>query len=93
MTSIKILLHLYGIISGRYFDEEFEMPPEFTLFDVERRIIQLYKKDISKQYLTADELLDQNYIVVVDKNGRPISKDGVLKDISEIWFLIPIAGG
>lgn len=93
MTSIKILLHLYGIISGRYFDEEIEMPEEFTLYDIEKRIIQLYKKEISEQYLTANERLNHDCIVIVDKSGRAIIKDNVLKDIREIWFLIPIAGG
>ncbi len=90
-TSIRI--HLYGVIPGKYFDLQMRLPEEFNLVDIESKVVRLYRRYISKQYITPDELLNHECIVAVDSKGRHLSATESLKGLKEIWFIIPIAGG
>ncbi len=93
MTFTSIRIHLYGVIPGKYFDLQMRLPEEFTLADIECKIVKLYRKYISKLYITPDELLNHECIIAVDGKGRHLSATENLRGIKEIWFIIPIAGG
>lgn len=89
----SMLIHLYGIIPGKYFDIKMELPQDSTLEAVERRIVEEYREEISEQYITPEGLLNHSCIVVVNKDGRSIDGATELKGVEEIWFIIPVAGG
>lgn len=90
----KIRVHFCGLIRGDFFDEEFEVGPEETLGDLERRILNKYTEEISPEYRNAAGLLNHKLVRVGDATGKRL--DDLQMNISsqkEIWFVVPIAGG
>ncbi|MGB9791087.1 MAG: hypothetical protein ACPLTR_00735 [Thermacetogeniaceae bacterium] len=90
----KIRVHFCGLIRGDFFDEEFEVEPEETLGDLEKKILAKYTKEISQEYRSAEGLLNHKLVRVGDAAGKRLDDiDTNISGLKEIWFVVPFAGG
>lgn len=90
----KIKVHFCGLIRGDFFDEDFEIEPDETLGNLEKRIVAKYIEDISADYKSAGGLLNHKLVRIGDATGKKLDNpDMSIGDLNEIWFVVPFAGG
>ncbi|HHW40659.1 MAG TPA: MoaD/ThiS family protein [Syntrophomonadaceae bacterium] len=90
----KIKVHFYGLIKGDFFVQEFEVDSLYTLGDLEKDIVRIYGNDINEDYKSNEGLLNHKLVRVGDVSGKRLDDLNTdISGLSEIWFVVPFAGG
>lgn len=90
----KIKAHFCGLIRGDFFDEEFDIEPDETLGDLEKRITTRYANEINKECKNKEGLLNHKLVRVGDASGKRLDDLNIdISELKEIWFVVPFAGG